>query len=129
LYFVAENFDETLKVISVSVWATVDAPIHQDAEFGRRLFAFVEQLIETVKADENFNRKSKVFRTSMRSTAEVGPWRRKQSLLHAGFAHQLFLASGRIGIIPRRMLGWWKRTNAALKKSSQARVRRDSQAN
>ena len=40
-----------------------------------------------------------------------------------------FLASGRIRIIARRMLGWRKSTNAdsALKKSSQARVREDSQ--
>ena len=53
LLFVAENFDETLELISVSVWAAIDATIHQDAEFGRRLVALVEQLIETVKRQFN----------------------------------------------------------------------------
>jgi len=41
LLFVAENLNETLELISVSVWAAVDAAIRQDAKFGRRFFAFV----------------------------------------------------------------------------------------
>ena len=55
MLFVAENLNETLELISVSVsvWSAVDAAIRQDAKFGRRLIAFVAQLIETVKRQFN----------------------------------------------------------------------------
>ena len=35
LLCVAEDLNETLELISVSVWAAVDATIHQDAKLGR----------------------------------------------------------------------------------------------
>ena len=43
--------NEPLKVVSLRT--AIDATIHQDAEFGRRLVALVEQLIETVKRQFN----------------------------------------------------------------------------
>ena len=51
LCFFTKNLNEPLKVVSLRT--AIDATIHQDAEFGRRLVALVEQLIETVKRQFN----------------------------------------------------------------------------